>query len=524
MVIWILLNSAVLGLLTFILLYLVKVKNAYNHFKKLGIKTPKYEFFYGNYRELAKETFSCALQKWTKLLGTKTYGYYEGHCPILVTSDLEMVQEILVKQYANFSARKKYPLNGRDESQQINLFFATKSKWKRMRVIMNPTFSSAKLRELSPFIIKCVDRLVDVVQKDGNEINVANYFKRFTMDTIWNCAFGVDIDVQKKDSESDYFIKCEKAFSDSWKFTFPMYIGLYFFEFKDIMIDSLVLFFKVFGNFFKNVPPVLWLREKISELVEKKTNEKSFRKDYIQLLLDAKIGDSEKNEFDDDSIELTSMNLNKKLTIYEVKNNLVLFMLAGYETTSTTLTYCTYILATHLEEQQKLFEEITSLYNENNEAPDYDNVNKLEYLDMFIKEVLRYYPLGPLTRRCTNPVTIKGINIPLNQGIAIDVLSIHFDAEIWGPIDPKVFYPLRFSPEIKRNQMAFLSFGVGPRYCIGMKFALLELKLALVKMISNYEIRPSKNTPEYLTFNEGIVRIPREDINVLIKKRDSTQV
>ena len=72
--------------------------------------------------------------------------------------------------------------------------------------------------------------------------------------------------------------------------------------------------------------------------------------------------------------------------------------------------------------------------------------------------------------------------------------------------------------------MAFLSFGVGPRYCIGMKFALLELKLALVKMISNYEIRPSKNTPEYLTFNEGIVRIPREDINVLIKKRDSTQV
>ena len=77
--------------------------------------------------------------------------------------------------------------------------------------------------------------------------------------------------------------------------------------------------------------------------------------------------------------------------------NLVLFMLAGYETTSTTLSYCTYVLAKYPEEQQKLFEEIASVYNneESNEAsPNADNVNKLEYLDMFIKEVLRFYPLG----------------------------------------------------------------------------------------------------------------------------------
>ena len=53
-----------------------------------------------------------------------------------------------------------------------------------------------------------------------------------------------------------------------------------------------------------------------------------------------------------------------------------------------------------------------------------------------------------------------------------------------------------------------------------MKFALLELKLALVKLITNYEIRATKNTPKHLTFNEGIVRTPREDINVSFKKRE----
>jgi hypothetical protein len=47
--------------------------------------------------------------------------------------------------------------------------------------------------------------------------------------------------------------------------------------------------------------------------------------------------------------------------------------------------------------------------------------------------------------------------------ICADVLSIHYDPEIWGPTDPNVFYPPRFSPEIKRNPVAYLGFGVGPR-------------------------------------------------------------
>ena len=49
--------------------------------------------------------------------------------------------------------------------------------------------------------------------------------------------------------------------------------------------------------------------------------------------------------------------------------------------------------------------------------------------------------------------------------IAVDVLSIHNDIDLWGPVDPKQFYPTRFSPENKRSPLAFLSFGLGPRNC-----------------------------------------------------------
>ncbi len=94
----------------------------------------------------------------------------------------------------------------------------------------------------------------------------------------------------------------------------------------------------------------------------------------------------------------------------------MLFMLAGYETTSTTLAYSTFVLATRPEEQQKLYDEIISMFDVETGVdwinikinqilklilissfklkPDADNVNELKYLDMFIKEVLRMYPIG----------------------------------------------------------------------------------------------------------------------------------
>ena len=145
---------------------------------------------------------------------------------------------------------------------------------------------------------------------------------------------------------------------------------------------------------------------------------------------------------------------------------------------------------------------------------------KLEYLDMFIKEVLRMFPIAnkAITRRATKSTRIKHIDIPEGLSVVVDVLSLHFDPELWGPVDPYEFYPCRFSPGFKRSPLSFMSFGNGPRNCVGMKFAFAELKIALVKIILNFEIRLSdKNAP--IELRETEVRQLKNGVNVILKKR-----
>lgn len=96
---------------------------------------------------------------------------------------------------------------------------------------------------------------------------------------------------------------------------------------------------------------------------------------------------------------------------------------------------------------------------------------------------------------------------------------MHYDPNIWGPHDPNEFYPDRFSPGSRRPAAAFMGFGLGPRNCIGMKFAYLEVKIAIVRILMNFEVLPSKNMPDKLEFVEGVVRKPKGGINVCLQRR-----
>jgi len=97
-----------------------------------------------------------------------------------------------------------------------------------------------------------------------------------------------------------------------------------------------------------------------------------------------------------------------------------------------------------------------------------------------------------------------------------DIYSIHFDRELWGPEDPYVFYPERH--ETKRHPMAYLPFGAGPRLCIGMRFAMIEMKILLVRLLREYSVLPGEHLETRFNVREGTVIAPEEVWVKLVKR------
>nr|QUF59376.1 cytochrome p450 CYP3045A1 [Brachionus angularis] len=506
-------------------LYCGKIWYSYKFFQKRNIKTPPYQFFFGNLTEIRKDKkLSKVIRQWTEKYG-KTYGFYQGHTPYLVTSDLELINEIFIKQYNNFSAKKTQPLDRQDDASKQSIITATKGRWKRMRNIMNPTFSSSKMRELYPSMKLCIDKLLEKIDQNvDQEIDVMSLFKKFTMDTIWNCAFGIDRNMQYS-SLGDLYIKCsDESLEDFANYSTMMYLATYFSEFRKYIVYAFLVYnhimIKLFGE--KYVDPLFWIREEVVEVVDtrQKENSKIKKRDYLQLLMDAyskntnSLNENQKTNF-------SELYLSKKLSLDEIKMNLSIFMMAGSESTSIALTVLLHVLASMPEEQEKLIHEIDDHFpNDSDIEPTYDNIQKLEYLDYIIKETLRMWPIAnpACTRRCVKHTNINGIDVPENLTIIVDVLSVHYDPDLWGPVDPNVFYPLRFAQS--RNSLAFMAFGLGPRNCIGIKFAMLELKMCLVKIFRKFEAKTTDNTVKELNFIEGVIGILTHKVNLQFKKRN----
>lgn len=185
------------------------------------------------------------------------------------------------------------------------------------------------------------------------------------------------------------------------------------------------------------------------------------------------------------------------LSLDEMAAESFIFFVGGFETSSTTLNFCFYELALNKDIQKRFRKEIKQEIEKNDGNLTYDLVFSLEYLDMVVKETLRKYPIiGSMVRKCTKEYNIPGTELVIPEGnnIVIPIYSIHHDSEYYP--DPKKFDPERFS-EVNskdRNPMTFLAFGEGPRACIGMRFGYLQVKVGIIKLLTNFEITACDKT------------------------------
>ncbi|CAF3375164.1 unnamed protein product [Rotaria socialis] len=511
--------------------YFFLLQQLHRYFSRRGIPTPPFHFFFGHLKTLWNTpAFHRQLESWTKQYG-QIYGIYQGTTPTFVVSDPDFLQEVFVKQFAAFQGRREV-LRGIGVH---NVFSSSGAPWRRHRQVINPTFSTAKLKMMSPLINECIDDLMEKLDthvKNANEFNIYLYYKRLTMDVICRCAFGIDTDVQNN-PDNIYFKKVEELFAHNINSRWVFRLG----EFTPRVAN--ILNKVVFGANIARVlinkyliplisikqlyePPNIWLFSRLHPIIEQRQQTPTSRIDLLQLMLqvmtDEKINDEVQN---DDKA-------NYRLTRKETIVNILVFMAAGYETTSTALAYAAYELARHPEVVNKLQDEINQLpFNDDDEFDkerkkysDYDLVMQMPYMDMFISEVLRMYPIGNMfIQRCASKDTVvQGITIEKGNLVHADVYSIHYDRKLWGPEDPYVFVPERH--KIKRHPMAYLPFGAGPRHCIGMRFALMEIKLLLVQLLRKYTILPGENLEGKFNISERTAITPEEVWVKLVETSD----
>ncbi|XP_069503684.1 cytochrome P450 3A29-like isoform X2 [Ambystoma mexicanum] len=437
----------------------------------------------------------------------KTWGIYDGRQPVLAIMDPAIVKIILVKEcYTYFTNRRNFGVNGALDSA---ITIAQDDQWKRIRTVISPTFTSGKLKEMFPIISHYGSSLRKNAHKKmatDEPVNMKDLFGAYSMDVVSSTSFSVNID--SLNNPSDPFVTHIKKALKLGFFSPLILIAVIFPFFIPVLRKMDISFFpKDILQFFLQVT---------SNIKDKRQkNNHTDRVDFMQLMVDSQITD-DIHESDQ------AKHGYKALTDSEIMAQALVFIFAGYETTSTSLTLLSYNLATHPEIQKRLQEELDRVLP-NKAAPTYDSLMQMDYLDMVINENLRLFPPGGrLDRMCKKTIEINGVTIPGGTLVMIPAYVMHRDPEYWP--DPETFDPERFSKEKKeaRDPYTFLPFGAGPRNCIGMRFALLAMKVAMAVLLQNFSFQTCQETPIPLEFDpKGVLR-PKKPIVLKFIPRECT--
>ena len=211
-----------------------------------------------------------------------------------------------------------------------------------------------------------------------------------------------------------------------------------------------------------------------------------------------------------------------KLTKIEGAAQAYVIFAGGFETSSSTMSYCIYELACNPHIQDKVADEINATLKKFGGLT-YDNVQEMTYLHKVVEEVLRKYPAAATIHRvCTKDIDLPTTNLHVDKGIdiVIPVLGIHRDPEIYP--DPDKFDPERFNEEniASTHPCNYLPFGDGPRICIGMRFGYLVVKVGIINILSKYRISVIPGTPIPLEFDPGtLILSSKSDICIRIEPR-----
>lgn len=394
-------------------------------------------------------------------------------------------------------------------------------KWKDMRSTLSPAFTGSKMRLMLGFVEKCTTSAIESVNRQmketGNDdFEMKELFSKFSVDIIASCAFGLDIDTFKH-PENDFKVVADRTMNPSGLLMAVKYAFLYFVPKFMKTIDVSLLDHHT-KEFFRAI---------VNETMDYREKNGIIRPDMINLLMQTKKGklsqETVKEEKVVDSMSaVDELELGKSETMREWTNDelvaqCLVFFLAGFDTTSTTLSFAAYELALNPDIQAKLCQEIQDVESLlEGKKISYESLLKMKYLDQFVSEVLRKWTPAPgIERFCVKDFTFeldgKSITIPKDHSVLIPSYGWHRDSKYFP--EPEKFDPDRFNDEniAQQNLSAYAPFGIGARNCIGSRFALMSIKTILYNVLLSFSFEVTVKTQIPLVYKKTMLNVGAEN-------------
>ncbi|KAF5292073.1 hypothetical protein FQR65_LT11339 [Abscondita terminalis] len=407
-----------------------------------------------------------------KRMGCDALGLFQLVTPNYLAINPDHIKTALVKDFDHFTDHGVYH-NERDDPLSAHLFALEGKKWRNMRVKLSPTFTSGKMKAMMPLVIAVAGELKKAMEEiclSEKPFEAKELAGCFTTDVIGACGFGLNCN-SFKNPDSEFRKHTKNVFKyESWD------------ALKSIVGHTnppLARFLRIRAIAERDSTFFMTIIRQTFEL--RKTND-SKRNDFVQLLIDLKDSETEEEAF--------------QWTFEVLAAQAFLFFFAAYESSSITLTFCLYELSLQPHIQKKIKAEIDQVLKTHGQIS-YENLLEMKYTEQVIEETLRKYPpLPTLNRKCTRDYHVPDTDIVIEKGTqwVVSLMGLHYDADHFP--DPYKFDPDRFSTENKKKikPFTYLPFGDGPRICTGMRFAIMQIKLAIVTLLQSYEFSLNPKT------------------------------
>lgn len=344
----------------------------------------------------------------------KYVGFFDGINPMLIMRDPELIKSINVTNFDAFSEHRTFIDETNDSLFGKILFSLRGKKWRDVRSLLSPAFTSSKMKEMFKLMDTCAADVTDFLCKLPSEKKTMEmkdcFIARYTNDVIASCVFGINVD-SMRNPDNEFYINGKELTS----LDIMRAIKIYY------CIRSMPRFMKLLGVTFISKRVAQFFKDLVRTTVETRDRQNIVRPDMIQLMMYRRA----KREH------------GKELTFEDMTSQAVAFFFSGFDSVSTLMCFAAHEIGVNPAIQAKLRDEVDAVLSTTNGDLTYEALNKMQYLDTVVNEALRMWPVAVfLDRLCVQDFELPSA-LPGNKPFVVKKGMV-----VWFPVyglhrDPK---------------------------------------------------------------------------------------